>query len=133
MKNDINKELIVQVKKVIEEEMENRNSVMTFKELEHVLDMKKIDYRLPYDNNQICFIALTPVLMAWCGWKNEVMFAIKELSIEEKISLDEVTPLLYFYDGLPDDLTTIPMATKGAGFPYPSPHWIPLGINKKKK
>lgn len=61
------------------------------------------------------------------------MFALKELSLEGKISLEEVTPLLYFYDGLPNDLTTIPMATNGAGSPYSSPHWIPLGINKIKK
>ncbi len=113
--------------------MENRNSVMTFKELEHVLDMKKIDYRLPYDNDQICFIALTPVLMAWCGWKNEVMFALKELNQEGKIILEEVSPLLYLYDGMPKDLGTIPMATNGPGYAYSSPHWIPLGISKNNK
>lgn len=133
MKNDINQELLAQIKEVVEYEISRRKSVMTFTELEFSLGRKRIDFRLPYDKDHVCFISLTPVLMAWCGWKNEVMFALKELNQEGKIILEEVSPLLYLYDGMPKDLGTIPMATNGPDYAYSSPHWIPLGISKNNK
>lgn len=120
------KNLIRKIKNIFEQEF--TNMCYNLGEIEEILNKNQIDFRESISEEFIKYNIIYGSVAIWYNWKEEVMFALKELCLEGKISMVYSSPYSYWYDGYGGVVSSLPIANPNRITTYKNLHWLPVEI-----